>query len=300
MKTASRPAPPPGLVIVDKPAGMTSHDVVGRCRRLFGTRKVGHAGTLDPMATGVLVVGIERATKILGLLTATDKTYIATIRLGRTTSTEDAEGEVLQTVSAAHVTAEEIDAAVATLRGEIDQVPSAVSAIKVDGERAYKLVREGKAPELAARRVRIARFSVDAVRRIDDFVDVDVTVDCSSGTYIRALARDVGAALGVGGHLTALRRTKVGRYGLDEARTLEQLTDAAELSYSLDAACLLGFPRRDLTAAETEDTRHGRALEPAGIDGTYAATAPDGQVIALLEDGPKRTRSVVVLRPATL
>ncbi|CAM5693214.1 tRNA pseudouridine(55) synthase TruB [Mycolicibacterium aubagnense] len=309
MKADSHPAPPPaharsipapGLVIVDKPAGMTSHDVVGRCRRLFGTRKVGHAGTLDPMATGVLVVGIERATKILGLLTATDKTYIATIRLGRTTSTEDAEGEVLQTVSAAHVTDEQIEYAVAALRGEIDQVPSAVSAIKVDGERAYKLVREGKAPELAARRVRIERFSVDAVRRVDDFVDLDVTVDCSSGTYIRALARDVGAALGVGGHLTMLRRTKVGRYGLDEARTLEQLADAAELSYSLDAACLLGFPRRDLTDAETEDTRHGRALAPAGIDGIYAATAPDGQVIALLEDGSERTRSVVVLRPATL
>jgi len=288
------------LVIVDKPAGMTSHDVVGRCRRLFGTRKVGHAGTLDPMATGVLVVGIERATKILGLLTATDKTYVATIRLGQATSTEDAEGEVLQTVSAVHVIDEQIENAVAALRGEIDQVPSAVSAIKVDGERAYKLVREGKAPELAARRVTISRFTVDAVRRIEDFVDVDVTVDCSSGTYIRALARDVGAALGVGGHLTALRRTKVGRYGLDEARTLEQLEDAAELSYSLDAACLLGFARRDLTDAETEDTRHGRALKPAGIDGTYAATAPDGRVIALLHDGASRTKSVVVLRPATL
>jgi tRNA pseudouridine55 synthase len=300
VKPAARPAPDPGLVIVDKPAGMTSHDVVGRCRRLFGTRKVGHAGTLDPMATGVLVVGIERATKILGLLTATDKTYTATIRLGQSTSTEDAEGEVLQTVSADGVTGEQIETAVAALRGEIDQVPSAVSAIKVDGERAYKLVREGKAPELAARRVRISRFDVDAVRRVEHFVDVDVTVDCSSGTYIRALARDVGVALGVGGHLTVLRRTKVGRYGLDEARTLEQLADAAELSYSLDAACLLGFPRRDLTDAETEDTRHGRALAPAGIAGTYAATAPDGQVIALLEDGPERTRSVVVLRPATL
>jgi tRNA pseudouridine55 synthase len=267
---------------------------------LFGTRKVGHAGTLDPMATGVLVVGIERATKILGLLTATDKTYIATIRLGQTTSTEDAEGEALQTIPAGHVTDEQIARAVAALRGEIDQVPSAVSAIKVDGERAYKLVREGKAPELAARRVRISRFSVDATRRIDEFVDVDVTVDCSSGTYIRALARDVGAALGVGGHLTALRRTKVGRYGLEEARTLDQLADAAELSYSLDAACLLGFPRRDLTEFEVQDARHGRALAPAGIDGTYAATAADGQVIALLEDGAKRTKSVVVLRPATL
>ncbi|CDO30412.1 tRNA pseudouridine(55) synthase TruB [Mycolicibacterium porcinum] len=292
--------PAPGLVIVDKPAGMTSHDVVGRCRRLFGTRKVGHAGTLDPMATGVLVVGIERATKILGLLTATDKSYSATIRLGQTTTTEDAEGEVLQSVSAAHVTDEQIESAVAPLRGDIEQVPSAVSAIKVAGQRAYKLAREGQTVELAARPVRIDRFEVLAVRRVDQFVDVDVDVDCSSGTYIRALARDVGAALGVGGHLTALRRTKVGRYGLDEARTLDDLADEARLSYSLDEACLVGFPRRDLTDAETEDTRHGRALTPAGIDGVYAATAPDGRVIALLQDGSSRTKNVVVLRPATL
>jgi tRNA pseudouridine55 synthase len=287
-------------VIVDKPAGLTSHDVVGRCRRFFGTRKVGHAGTLDPMATGVLVVGIERATKILGLLTATDKSYAATIRLGRTTTTEDAEGEVLQEVSATHVTDSAIDAAVAALRGDIEQVPSAVSAIKVGGQRAYKLAREGQAVELAARPVRIDRFDVLAVRRLDTFVDIDVEVDCSSGTYIRALARDVGATLGVGGHLTALRRTKVGRYGLDEARTVEQLEDDARLSYGLDEACLLGFPRRDLTAAETEDARHGRPLAPAGIDGVYAATAPDGRVIALLRDGTSRTASVVVLRPATL
>ncbi|MCV7202084.1 tRNA pseudouridine(55) synthase TruB [Mycolicibacterium peregrinum] len=296
----SRPVPDPGLVIVDKPAGMTSHDVVGRCRRLFGTRKVGHAGTLDPMATGVLVVGIERATKILGLLTTTDKSYSATIRLGQTTTTEDAEGEVLQSVSAAGVTDEQIEAAVGALRGDIEQVPSAVSAIKVGGQRAYKLAREGQTVELAARPVHIGRFEVLAVRRVDDFVDVDVEVDCSSGTYIRALARDVGVALGVGGHLTALRRTKVGRYGLDEARTLDELAEEARLSYSLDEACLVGFPRRDLTDAETEDTRHGRALTPAGIGGIYAATAPDGRVIALLQDGTSRTKNVVVLRPATL
>ncbi|WP_076194912.1 tRNA pseudouridine(55) synthase TruB [Mycobacterium sp. GA-1841] len=296
-------APEAGLVIVDKQSGMTSHDVVGRCRRLFGTRKVGHAGTLDPMATGVLVVGIERATKILGLLTATDKSYTATIRLGRSTTTEDAEGEVVQDVSASHVSDEQIESAVAALRGDIEQVPSAVSAIKVAGQRAYKLAREGQTVELAARPVRIDRFDVLAVRRADDsegFVDVDVDVDCSSGTYIRALARDVGGALGVGGHLTALRRTKVGRYGLDEARTLDDLAEQARLSYSLDEACLLGFPRRDLTADETEDTRHGRPLKPAGIDGVYAATAPDGKVIALLQDGSSRTKNVVVLRPATL
>jgi tRNA pseudouridine55 synthase len=293
-----------GLVIVDKPAGVTSHDVVGRCRRIFGTRKVGHAGTLDPMATGVLVVGIERATKILGLLTATGKSYTATIRLGQTTTTEDAEGEVLQTVSAAHVTDAQIDEAVAALRGEIAQIPSAVSAVKVGGKRAYKLAREGETFELAPRTVRVDRFDVVAARRefkgVDGIIDVDVEVDCSSGTYIRALARDVGAALGVGGHLTALRRTRVGRFGLDQAHTLDELADEPALSYTLDEACLQSFPRRDLTADEAEDTRHGRALKPAGIEGIYAATAPDCQVIALLRDQASHTKSVVVLRPATL
>ncbi|MGE2727535.1 tRNA pseudouridine(55) synthase TruB [Mycolicibacterium pulveris] len=289
-----------GLVIVDKPAGFTSHDVVGRCRRIFGTRKVGHAGTLDPMATGVLVVGIERATKILGLLTATDKSYAATIRLGQTTSTEDAEGEVLQTVSAADVTDAQIEAAVGALRGDIDQIPSAVSAVKVGGQRAYQLARAGRPVELAPRRIRVDRFDVLGIRRHEGRVDVDVEVDCSSGTYIRALARDVGAALGVGGHLTALRRTRVGAFGLDEARSLDALADEPRLSYTLDAACLLSFPRRDLTAEEAESASHGRALAPAGIAGSYAATAPDGRVIALLQDQPTRTKSVVVLRPATL
>jgi tRNA pseudouridine55 synthase len=279
---------------------MTSHDVVGRCRRIFGTRKVGHAGTLDPMATGVLVVGIERATKILGLLTATDKSYAATIRLGQTTSTEDAEGGVLQTVSADGVTDAQIGDAVAALTGGIDQVPSAVSAVKVGGKRAYRLVREGQAVELAPRSVRVDRFDVLAVRRLDGLVDVDVEVDCSSGTYIRALARDVGAALRVGGHLTVLRRTRVGKFGLDQAHTLDDLAGHPRLSYTLDAACLQSFPRRDLTDDEAEDTRHGRPLKPAGIQGVYTATAPGGRVIALLRDGSERTEPVVVLRPATL
>jgi tRNA pseudouridine55 synthase len=289
-----------GLVIVDKPAGMTSHDVVGRCRRVFGTRRVGHAGTLDPMATGVLVIGVERATKILGLLTATDKSYAATIRLGQTTATDDAEGDVLQTVATDAVTDAQVAAAVAALRGEIEQTPSAVSAVKIGGQRAYKLVREGRAVELAARTVRIERFDVLAIRRDDGLVDVDVEVDCSSGTYIRALARDLGTGLGVGGHLIMLRRTRVGRFGLGEARTLDELAEQPRLSYSLDEACLLAFPRRDLSVEETESARHGRALEPAGIDGVYAATAPDGHVIALLTDERSRTRSVVVVRPATL
>ena len=294
-------APPnPGIVVVDKPGGMTSHDVVGRCRRIFGTRKVGHAGTLDPMATGVLVIGIERATKILGLLTATSKSYAATIRLGRSTTTDDAEGEVLHDVSAAEITDGQIEAGIAGLRGEISQRPSAVSAVKIGGKRAYQLVREGHDVELAARRVRIDRFDVDDIRRDGPFVDLDVEVDCSSGTYIRALARDLGETLGVGGHLTALRRTRVGGYGLDHARTLDELAEAPQLSYPLDEACLLAFPRRAITSAEAGDASHGRPLSPAGIDGVYAATDPDGRVIALLEDRGSRTKSVVVIRPATL
>jgi tRNA pseudouridine55 synthase len=294
------PGPSPGLVVVDKPAGMTSHDVVGRCRRIFSTRRVGHAGTLDPMATGVLVVGIDRATKILGLLTAASKSYAATIRLGQTTSTEDAEGELLQSVSADHVRSEDIAQAMAVLRGDIKQVPSAVSAIKVDGRRAYRLVREGHTVELQPRPVRIDRFELLAVRAHDRLVDFDVEVDCSSGTYIRALARDLGDAVGVGGHLTALRRTRVGRFALDQALTLDELSEQPRLSLTLDEACLLMFARRDLTADEAEATGHGRSLEAASIEGVYAACDVEGRVVALLRDEGPRTRPVVVIRPATL
>lgn len=291
----------PGIVVVDKPAGMTSHDVVGRCRRIFATRRVGHAGTLDPMATGVLVIGIERATKILGLLTATAKSYTATIRLGLSTSTDDAEGEPVRSVPAGHLTRATIESAVAGLRGDIQQVPSTVSAIKVDGKRAYRMAREGQAVELAARPVRIDRFEVRDIRSgAEDCVDLDVEVDCSSGTYIRALARDLGAALGVGGHLTALRRTRVGRFGLDQAYPLDELAERPRLSYGLDEACLLIFPRRDLSAEQAEATANGRSLTPAGIDGVYAACDPDGRVMALLRDEGSRTKSVVVIRPATL
>jgi tRNA pseudouridine55 synthase len=279
---------------------MTSHDVVGRCRRIFGTRKVGHAGTLDPMATGVLVVGIERATKILGLISGTSKSYSASIRLGCTTSTDDAEGEVLEEVSAASITDEQIRSAIAPLRGEISQRPSAVSAVKVGGKRAYQRVREGEQVELAVRTVRVDRFDVLAIRRDGPFVDVDVEVDCSSGTYIRALARDLGAALGVGGHLNALRRTRVGGFGLEQARTLDELTENPVLSYTLDQACLLAFARRDITEEQAVDAGHGRPLPAAGIDGVYAATDSGGRVFALLEDRGERTKSVVVIRPATL
>jgi tRNA pseudouridine55 synthase len=289
-----------GLVIVDKSGGMTSHDVVGRCRRIFGTRRVGHAGTLDPMATGVLVIGVERATKILGLLTGASKSYAATIRLGQATSTEDAEGELLQEVSAEHLTEATIAAAIAGLRGDIMQVPSTVSAIKVGGQRAYRVAREGHTVELAARPVRIDRFEMLALQRHGRLIDLDVAVDCSSGTYIRALARDLGEAMTVGGHLTALRRTRVGRFGLDQARSLDQLAERPQLSLTLDEACLQMFPRRHLTAEEADAAANGRTLTPAGIDGVYTAQDADGRVIALLRDDGPRTKSVVVIRPATL
>ena len=290
----------PGILIVDKPAGMTSHDVVARCRRLFATRRVGHAGTLDPMATGVLLIGVDRATKILALLTATSKSYDATIRLGQSTSTDDAEGELLQQVSTEHLTDAAIAAAIAGLRGDITQVPSAVSAVKVGGRRAYRLVREGHAVNLEARPVRIDRFEMIAARRHDQVIDLDVAVDCSSGTYIRALARDLGNKLAVGGHLRALRRTRVGRFRIEQAHSLDELAERPRLDFTLDEACLLMFPRRELSVDEAEAAGNGRALRPAGIDGVYAAHTADGQVIALLRDDGPRTRSVVVVRPATM
>ena len=241
-----------GLVIVDKPQGWTSHDVVGRMRRLAGTRKVGHAGTLDPMATGVLVLGINKATRLLTYIVGTSKTYTATIRLGETTITDDAEGEVTEARNAADVTDDAVAAGVAALTGPIQQVPSSVSAIKVNGERSYARVRSGEEVKLAARPVTIHRFDIHSITRIDGgrVVDVDVTVECSSGTYIRALARDLGNALGVGGHLTALRRTQVGPYSLDQARTLEELAEELEvLEMSLAARALM--PNRELSEEET-------------------------------------------------
>lgn len=290
-----------GLLVVDKDPGMTSHDVVARCRRLLGTRKVGHAGTLDPMATGVLVLGVERATKMLGLLALTTKAYSATIRLGQSTVTDDAEGEVLATTDASAVADEAIAAAVAALTGEISQVPASVSAIKIDGKRAYARMREGETVELAARPVTVSRFEVLSRRTTSDgFVDLDVEVECSSGTYIRALARDLGAALGVGAHLTALRRTRVGPFGLEHARTLAQIEESPAVSLDIDAAVRTAFPCRDVTAAEAELLANGRWLDPVGIPGVYAAIDPSGRAAALLQEKGKRASAVFVVRPATM
>ena len=295
-----------GLVIVDKPGGMTSHDVVARVRRLAGTRKVGHAGTLDPMATGVLVVGVEKATRLLGYLTLTEKEYAATIRLGQSTSTDDAEGEITGTgsaagVSAAALTEPELQQAVAALTGEIRQVPPAVSAIKVDGQRAYRLARAGAAPELKARPVTVYEFTVTAMRRVKGdgevagLLDVDAIVRCSSGTYIRALARDLGAALGTGGHLTRLRRTRVGGYGLEGARTLEQLADRFEV-LPLAQAAAAAFPGRNLSADEARRLANGGRLAASSqaTGGPTAAYAPDGTLIALVTDESGQARPLVV------
>jgi tRNA pseudouridine55 synthase len=277
-----------GILLVDKPGGMTSHDVVARTRRAFGTRKVGHAGTLDPMATGLLVVGIEAATRLLTFVVGADKTYLATIRLGQTTGTDDADGEIVATAdphAVAAITADRIRAGVAALTGAISQVPSAVSAIKVDGRRAYDRVRAGEDVVLAARDVVVSRFDVLADRAGDDGTrDLDVVVDCSSGTYIRALARDLGADLGVGAHLTALRRTRVGPFDVADAAGLEDLADAQPLT-SADAAGRI-LPVLPVTAQEAVDLRHGKRLagQRSRLEGPRAAAIdPDGVLIGIVE-----------------
>jgi tRNA pseudouridine55 synthase len=273
-----------GLVIVDKPAGLTSHGVVSRMRRLAGTRRVGHAGTLDPMATGVLVIGVEKATRLLGHLALTRKEYVATIRLGQTTVTDDAEGEITATASAAAVTREAVEAGIARLTGEILQVPSKVSAIKVNGVRSYARVRGGEDFELPARPVTVSSFTVQDLRHEGDLVDLDVTVECSSGTYIRALARDLGAGLGTGGHLTALRRTRVGPYGIGLARTLEQLEDSLDI-LPIGEAAAAAFPRWDVDAEQAVLLSHGRRLPVPGLGaGPTAVFGPDDRFLALVEE----------------
>jgi len=283
-----------GLVIVDKPGGFTSHDVVARLRRILGTRRIGHAGTLDPMATGVLVCGVGRGTKLLGHLALDTKAYTATLRLGAATSTDDAEGEMFATADASGVSDQAVTAGIAALTGDIVQVPATVSAIKVDGRRAYARARAGEEVVLPARPVTVSTFTLSARRG----PDLDVAVECSSGTYVRALARDLGNALGVGGHLTALRRTRVGPFTLDHARTLDAVAAAPGLSLGLDDAVATAFARRDLDDAHAADISHGRPLPAAGVPGTYGVFAPDGRALALVEERDGAARPVVVLAPA--
>jgi tRNA pseudouridine55 synthase len=327
--------PGSGLVLVDKSPGMTSHDVVARIRKLAGTKKVGHAGTLDPMATGVLVIGIEKATRLLGHLSLTEKDYSATIRLGQATVTDDAEGEVLAPPGGARlassVTDSELRDGLLALTGEISQVPPKVSAIKVDGKRAYHLTRSGAAPELKARPVTVWRLELLEVRRVGDLVDLDVFVTCSSGTYIRAIARDLGVALGTGGHLTALRRTRVGPYRIEAARTLEQLAGRFEL-VPLARAAAAAFPSMQLSADQARLMSHGVRLRVpevsvgaevpgesgAGLAGSglgeseaevaasgdadvpgqpIAAFGPDGELVALVAEREAELRPLAVFVP---
>ena len=291
-------AVPPGLLVVDKPAGITSHDVVSRLRRLLRTRRIGHAGTLDPMATGVLVCGVERATKLLGHLALETKAYLATIRLGGVTSTDDAQGEPLGGADASGLGEADLRAGIAALTGDIQQVPSTVSAVKVAGRRAYELARAGQSVQLAARPVTVSRFDLLSTRRGSGVSDLDVLVECSSGTYVRALARDLGAALGVGGHLTALRRTRVGPFGLAQARTLDQLAENPQVSLDLDAAVVAAFRCRGVDRDQAAALAHGGRLDPVGMAGTYAALDPDGRAVALLDEREGRAAPVLVLRPA--
>ncbi|MEU6270145.1 tRNA pseudouridine(55) synthase TruB [Saccharopolyspora shandongensis] len=294
----SRPTVPPGLLVIDKPAGMTSHDVVSRVRRIMGTRRVGHAGTLDPMATGVLVLGLERATKLLGHLALDTKAYLATIRLGSATTTDDAEGDVVSEVDASGVDEQAIRAGIAELTGDIQQVPSAVSAVKINGRRAYEMVRNGETVELAARPVTVSRFDVLALRRTERTTDLDVLVECSSGTYVRALARDLGAGLGLGGHLSELRRTRVGPFGLATVRTLDQLEAEPGLSMGLDQAVETAFPRRNVDANTARALSHGQVVPAAGVEGTYGMFDPDGRAVALVRDRGRTAKPVLVIIPA--
>ncbi|WP_246136618.1 tRNA pseudouridine(55) synthase TruB [Leekyejoonella antrihumi] len=287
-----------GLLIVDKPAGWTSHDVVGRARRLAHTRRVGHAGTLDPMATGVLVLGIGRATKLLTYLVGCDKAYTATIRLGQSTVTDDAEGEITGEYDVSDLRDDAILGEVGRLTGDVQQVPSSVSAIKIGGKRSYARVRGGEDVTLPARAVRVERFQVVARRDHDGVSDLEVEVEVSSGTYVRALARDLGAALGVGGHLTALRRTRVGTFTLDAARPLEELC-ALELEelpvLPMGAAAGRQLAVRVVSEQEAVDLRHGKRLAPAGASPEpVAALSEDGELIAILDEGEHEARSRVV------
>lgn len=291
-----------GLLVVDKPSGWTSHQVVGRLRRILGTRKVGHAGTLDPMATGVLLVGAGRATRLLGHLSLTDKSYSATIRLGQATVTDDAEGEVVENRGAAGITLDDVEARLAAYRGRITQVPSTVSAIKVDGQRAYARVRRGEDVVLSGREVMVSRFEATGMRPADadglPVLDVDVEVDCSSGTYIRALARDLGRDLGTGGHLTRLRRTRVGDFTLDDPHLSPEGLDGDPGSrvplLGLAGVARRCFPVVELDEAEAAAVRHGRALDRE-IPGPVAALLAGDDLLALYRPDDGRALPLAVL-----
>lgn len=289
--------PTSGILLVDKPQGITSHDVVARVRRGVGTRKVGHAGTLDPMATGLLVLGINSSTRLLTWVVGLDKQYLATIRLGFATTTDDAEGDALDAAAPATIDAisdEAIAAGLARLTGDILQRPSSVSAIKVDGKRAYALVRAGEQVDLPERPVTVSSIETLAVRR-GEFVDVDVVVDCSSGTYIRAIARDLGEELGVGGHLTALRRTRIGPFSVDAAASLDDDLVAAMQKPAAVASEL--FAVATLSADEATDLGHGKRIPLSIEGGPIAAINHEGRLVGLVENVAGKAKVLVNFPP---
>jgi tRNA pseudouridine(55) synthase len=294
---------PPGLLLVDKAGGMTSHDVVARARRVLSVRKVGHAGTLDPMATGLLVLGVGSATRLLGYVGGHDKTYEATIRLGQVTVTDDREGEVLATTSAAHVDDAAVRTALAAQTGALQQVPSSVSAVKVEGRRSYDRVRAGEAVELAPRSVTVHALEVHRVTRpTPDLVDVDVTVTCTAGTYIRAIARDAGAALGVGGHLTALRRIVSGPFDVARAAPVEEAAAALAAGggvgvLGLTEAATTVCPARPVTEEEARALTYGQRIPATGAPGLHAAIDPEGRLFALVEDAGATAKVTVGFPP---
>ena len=285
-----------GILLVDKQQGITSHDVVARTRKLAGTRKVGHAGTLDPMATGLLVLGLNSSTRLLTFVVGLEKEYVATIRLGQSTDTDDAEGEITASATTTGLDEPAVRAALAAFSGDIDQVPSTVSAIKVDGKRAYALARAGETVELKPRRVTISSIEVTAVRDEGDTIDIDCVVTCSSGTYIRAIARDLGAALQVGGHLTALRRTRIGPFRVEDAAAVEPSLVVAERLLEPAAVASALFPVRTLDAAELVDLVHGKRIAAGaleGHDGPIAAVGPTGVLAGILESRGAQLRPIV-------
>lgn len=288
----------PGLVLIDKPTSWTSHDVVAKVRKAVGTKKVGHAGTLDPLATGLLVLGIESGTKLLTFLVGADKTYEATIRLGQQTISDDSESEVISLASPdeiAKLSDEDVAREIVKLTGVIMQTPSSVSAIKVAGKRAYDLVRAGEEFELKAREVNIYSFEMLSVKRVSGFLDVQVRVECSSGTYIRALARDLGNLLGVGGHITALRRTKVGHFDVSDANSIEELSELRLTELATAAKQL--FPVIQLTESEVADLIHGKRISAKSeVTGLAAGLSMSGKLVAVLESVKTDLKSVVVFQ----
>jgi len=278
-----------GIALIDKQQGFTSHDVVAKLRKLLGTKKIGHAGTLDPMATGLLLMGVGAGTKLMQFLSGLDKTYLATIRLGASSSTDDAQGELGEIRDASQVSREQLEAEILKLTGNIEQVPSSVSAIKVDGKRAYDLVRAGEEVVLKSRKVTVSRFEiVGEPLVVEKYLDINVEVDCSSGTYIRALARDLGDALGVGGHLTALRRTRIGSFEVSNAR---EITQEPTLVTNLEVLKTL-MPEVAISQQQEIDLRHGKRLA-LEISGTSCATA-NGRLVAVIEPVGSEAKSSVV------